>query len=462
MSGISTLTYTQAVFIALGIIAGLSLLGYRVLRLLDPRSGMLAILSAAYPLGAGIFTFLLFLTSWIGLPVTSISVASQYALSLLLLLLIKLLIGRKRARMGGIEPVQDSESERLAGMLAVIAIISVLTLAGAYLAVMRSYSTWDAIGIWGVKGYGIAREGTIFAARRWGSHGLSYPLNIPLQISLFHLFGGDPFFLSKLIFPAYYSSLLLAVWALLRDRSREGMSLIGLILIATIPMLFEHGTIGYANLAFSYYVVIGFLVLIKSRLSRPGVLIGAALLGIAVWTRPEGSYIVMIGMVALTLAALRLEIAISRRELALAVARVFIFLLPWQLFSALNSDQNVLGGSLAAMLESWAQGEFNLEAIYWTARFSMRQVIDSGVWGFILPVNALLMLVRWKAFSASQREGLYLCAAVFTSMLATIFAYFYLAAFTNDIQYLLGTSVNRIFMPAWTYLAATPWILSIE
>ena len=99
------------------------------------------------------------------------------------------------------------------------------------------------MAIWAVKGYGIAREGTIWAAGHWGDHGLAYPLNLPLLIANYR-FTGDMLPASKLIAPLFYISLCvgcLRFW-LQRDVSPLTASL-GAIGLAATPLLFEHANV---------------------------------------------------------------------------------------------------------------------------------------------------------------------------------------------------------------------------
>ena len=51
------------------------------------------------------------------------------------------------------------------------------------LAVGKGYHRLDAIQIWGVKGYGIAADGTLKTVTNWGANTLAYPLHIPVLIA---------------------------------------------------------------------------------------------------------------------------------------------------------------------------------------------------------------------------------------------------------------------------------------
>jgi hypothetical protein len=60
----------------------------------------------------------------------------------------------------------------------------------------------------------------------------------------------------------------------------------------------------------------------------------------------------------------------------------------------------------------------------------------------------VLTLRRRALFSRHDPTFIYLILPALVGALA-LFTYYYLASFGQDIHYLLGTSVNRLFMPVW-------------
>ncbi len=62
---------------------------------------------------------------------------------------------------------------------------------------------------------------------------------------------------------------------------------LGLLFLATVPILFEHATLGYSNLPMMTYLVLGCLLcLIGIRRRQTGqILVGSLLLGLSAWTR---------------------------------------------------------------------------------------------------------------------------------------------------------------------------------
>ena len=215
-------------------------------------------LALGFPLGAGIFTWSLFITSWAGVPVSIASASLSWVVLLVMALAIRKVIPMR----------QDAIREKVAsrGRLPValewgvpVALSFILGVAGfaAWLGIACAYSAGDDMAIWAVKGYGIAPQGTVWAAGHWGDHGLSYPLNLPLLIATYR-FSGDILPASKLIAPLFYISLCIGCLRFWWQRDVSPLTAsAGAIGLAATPILFEHATLGYANLPYTAYLVLG-------------------------------------------------------------------------------------------------------------------------------------------------------------------------------------------------------------
>lgn len=274
----------------LGLILALSVLGGAVLLAIQRPWAVLEAAALALPLGAGILTWAIFLSSWAGVR---ISLASATIAFLLLLAVFGALARRSRMR----HPAQPALEGSLAGLrgsaprLLLAAAAAGLVLLAVGLAVGISYRLYDPVQIWSVKGYGISLEGTILAAERWGEHGLSYPLNLPLQVALFHLLDGDLLPGSKLLYPIFGLCLCLVLFSFLRRQGADWLGAgLGALLLGTVPIVFFHSVEGFANLHFTFYLAAGILWGVQGAHSdspRTQWLAGL-LLGLAAWTRPEG------------------------------------------------------------------------------------------------------------------------------------------------------------------------------
>jgi hypothetical protein len=406
------------------------------------------LVALAFPLGAGSLTFLLFILSWVGIPLNTIMIIS---LSLILVLNgLAIVLYRYRFSAGRIKSRQTeihfpwNRRYLVAGLFG----IAVLAIAAALLAVLRSYSTWDAIAIWGAKGYGISLEGSVFAGKEWGAHGLQYSLNIPLLIGAFHALAGDQLPGSKLIFPFFYLSILLGVFMFVGKRRATSWAVITTIFIGTIPLVFEHATIGYANLPLTVYLTLGLLQTIEGieHKSVPRQFIAGLLLGFASWTRPEGIFITLV--VAIVILLMNAFFHWGKLSLKAWLTPMIAVSMTWFTFSLLAAPSSRIGDDISVVLHSWTQFQFNIASLYWTLRYFVSQAADPLKWGILLPLIGVALLFWHKQLRTSWRKIEFAILVSAIAVFLAIFIYYYISSFTSNIHYLLGTSVERLFLPA--------------
>jgi hypothetical protein len=315
------------------IIGAMTFLGALIVLSASPRQDFLAVLLLGFPIGSAVLTWTIFLTSWVGFPIT---IATWLIIYIAFLVVIK-----KRIKyffqlpifqkVFWKEQLSSSASQSRLGILVVMLIgLAVVVAVGG------AYSTWDAAGIWSAKGYGIALEKTIFAGQTWGAHGLSYPLHIPLVISFFQTLNGDLLPGSKIIFPMLYMSMLLGAYRYWRlNQSQPLTAILGLLLLGTTPFVFSHAIIGYANLPFSSYMALATLWGIEGldRNSKNAILLSSVLFAFAAWTRPEGFYLSSLSLATIWLAGKFIyRKALPLRNLLLPFLTIVV---PWLIFLSL-------------------------------------------------------------------------------------------------------------------------------
>jgi hypothetical protein len=331
-----------------------------------------------------------------------------------------------------------------------------------YLSVARSYSLWDAIAIWSVKGYGIALNQSVFAAREWGGHGLDYPLNLPILISLFQLAGGDSLPASKAIFPLFYASALFAVYGFLRGRGvgRE-ISLLGTLLLASLPLLFSESTSGYANAPFTVYLLLGGLsLLLTARTSARGdYLVAGSMLGLASWTRVEGIlYAVAIlasglGVFAI-LGHLRPRWGWVAVPLSVVAGPWFVF---HQLFSA-GSSQGL--GALRAAAEAIPLGQFHLGPLRLVVEQVVRSTVNEGAWGYAWLLAGVLLILGYRQVSGIDRAQFWASMGMFAAIVSVTVLLFYVGSFgVADFRGWLARSFARELLPAPLFLLTGAFVL---
>ena len=379
------------------LLCGMMILGWLIVRLFLKRASNLLTLCMAFPVGAGVLTFTQFILSWMGAAILGI-----YAFGILAVLIVLFFMLNVLVRIRPEEPiVEDANQEKIArgpGNLTWLLggiLVGVFLLSG-WLSVMRSFSTWDAMAIWGSKGYGIALEGSVFAAKDWGALGLAYPLNIPLQIANFRHISSDALPASKLISPLYFASLILLCISYWRSQKiRHEFALLGGLLLATAPFLFEQGTIGYVNLPFTFYLAAGVLISTMgiSSGSKKQQLLGSILFGLASWSRAEGVLYVLASMVA---------IIVSFRIAKRGTVHLMVWILPlvviaglWFAFSVSYGSvgDSHLASAVSSAMENLRRGYFNLLGIFQIGKYFIRHALDPRVWGLIFPVCIVFVIV---------------------------------------------------------------------
>ena len=236
-------------------------------------------------LGLALTTWLTFLLSWAGARVSlGLFIVAWGAW---LLVLSAVLHCTRSIWPHEIVPRLVADARGIKGHASVVNVI--LVTAAAFLlaqivviSVGRGYSFFDAIANWALKGYTIAQEGTIWAGKDWGGHALAYPQNLHLAISLFRLADGDALPGSKLLDPLLLSSLLVGCFQFWkRSAVPADLALGGAVVILSVPVIFFHGTIGYANLPYTAYLILGSLWVLEGTRRGSAPVVGA-------WLPPAG------------------------------------------------------------------------------------------------------------------------------------------------------------------------------
>jgi hypothetical protein len=244
----------------------------------------------------------------------------------------------------------------------------------------------------------MALEGTIFAARSWGAHSLSYPLNVPLLISSFQLVDGDILPGSKLLFPLFYASTLLGALGFWRRlRLSNGWLCAGVLLLGTIPEVFRHSTYGYVNIPASAYLVLGTLWGVSGLIegSRERMTVAGLLLGLGCWTRVEGILYALVISGALAVAWLRLRTAAF--PFAWLMAPLVIVGGTWLFFyRSYGVAGTQAGEAMAAAIAGWKAGDLHLHSLRLILGYFRRVLFDTETWGLLFPLSAALLLLHLR------------------------------------------------------------------
>jgi hypothetical protein len=417
------------------------------------RPNVLDYAGLAFPLGAGVPAFALFLVSMTGVKLN----LTTLACTLILLVIACLVIIKKdqseprSARETHKKLVFDADTV-VTGLVWLL--ILGLFFAAAFISIGRAYSSWDAIAIWSAKAYGIAHEQSIYGVLEWGAYKFAYPLNLPLQISYFSMLNGDMGPASKILFPLYYLSLLIMGYRFLKHSGvPQWLASLGVLLIGSVFIFYEHATRGYANLPFTAYLVGGALYMIAGVFrDRPRMqLAGSLMLGLAAWTRAEG-----IGYCLVVLAVVVVVHFLARRgKLFPAHMIIPLVLLTgiWMIFSA----EHIQGSHLGSAVQVYGGGEGGIRidpvpALLILKALAKHALIPSRL-GLIVPLSfALCLIYIVKLVPAKYPEAI----SLFIMMLGfggVTLGIFYVRYFSKpDYIAFLHRALDRHILPAMVML----------
>ncbi len=445
----------------LAILTGLSAIGLGVARLLIGRVSRATRLAIAFPLGGGLFTYLLFLLSWAGLPLTPASVLTVFLMTLGVLEHLRTRVAR---RQGSSRPDVSEENSVFRSPLPnaiLVGALGLVILFECIVSVGQAYAAWDAAAMWGIKGYGIALEGSIFAARSWGAHALAYPLNIHLLIALFKVLSGDMLPGSKLIFPLFLVSTMLGCYGFWTRRGvPKEWATGGCLLLASVPVLFTHATNGYANLPTACYLVLAALIGAEAIASgsRGGQVIAGLLLGLACWTIVEGIFFAVVVLGSLLFARyLSRNGEIHWLHICLPVAALGgIWLIFYLRFGASGSQAM---GAADAMFASFRRGELDLYAFRMILGYLRRYLFDPGTWGFLFSGGLIMAVFGFRKLSLVRDTELISGYVVVLSTGILSALLFYLRYFVSEdfYAYLIRGFPRESFQTAIIFAALVVW-----
>jgi hypothetical protein len=452
---------TTDLFLDLVLLAALLGLGALVARTLVGAWDATRVVSLAFPIGSGLLTWLIFLGSWAGFRIALLNVALIMGMTAAVCVGLLVHQNRKQSREASDPKAAGSAwGKSTVWVVGSLGALAVLWLAvNAYLAVAQSYSLWDAIAIWSVKGYGIALEGSVFAGREWGGNGLAYPLNIPMLVSLFTLAGGDPLPASKVIFPLYFASLLVGVYRFSRTWGmRRELAGLAVLYVASIPVLYTDSTTGYANAPMTAYLVLGGLTILEGAQasSSRNLVTGGVLLGLASWTRAEG-----VAYAAAILVSGLMVLAFFERARAKwlwALVPLVVIIGPWLVFYRLHGGDvgRLAAGAISSAFQALLSGQWHLGTIRLILQEAIRALVDVKSWGWVWPLSMVLVALLYPRASRTERAGFLAAAAMCGASVLVTIAIFYIGSFgIAGLRTWLATTFRRELLPSPLLLFAS-------
>lgn len=268
--------------IFIGIIL-ITIFGYLLTLLLSERMHILERIGLSYLLGLGIFTFIVFCYSITGIKITFLSV-NIFLIGLIFVELFLTKLFHRKLSLKLISHINNLKRlttlEKILILLITIFIVTSFALTFYY-----PVNVWDALALYDFRAKIIAKEGYFLQIASNFSYFSQYPLFTSLSHTLVYVWGGNnPQFIYSLI----YVSFLMCFYGSLREFSNRKIALVCTLLMASVPVFFEHSTFSYTNLPYSIYIFLGTVYLFRWIVEDKNigyVILSGLLTGLSTWSR---------------------------------------------------------------------------------------------------------------------------------------------------------------------------------
>ncbi len=438
-------------------LALLTVSGSLLVSCIIPAWDVVTKLALGYGLGLGVYTLTIGMTSLVGVDLDQGVILG--ATVLLFLGSLGAFVVCRRRRISG-----DSTSQSGVFRMPQFDIWQAALLGLGFLSVLvsvgKGYHVTDGIQLWGVKGFRIAYSGSLATVTQWGTNTAQYPLNIPIMIASLQVIFDEILPASKMIFSGFYTTLMLVIYStLVRSNLRRSTAGLATLLLATVPFVFRHSTIGYANMALSYYVVSA-VILLAGSLKSPELgesdgtlLLSGLFFAGAAWTRPEGLLIsLFVSGLILIVASLKRDIHLSLRHTILLLMPIGVYTVFWLFLKGVIYTQQFGSDLVTPALAQLSHGNLHIaETLFiMCSIFSQLMIIKFwGVAGIGIIVALILSLVPllW-------RKSLWMVFVSGLAYMLAILGFYYLASFdtVHDISWWVNTGLMRMMLPAFILL----------
>ena len=273
------------------------ILGYLVVLLVEQETRFLERIFLAFPIGMGLFTFLMFLINLTGVSLEAENLILTFFVTFSLL---GLLIRVKRIKIIPGE-LQRPTSKTISFIKKFkINFFSLMILFGIFAIVVRSLilnlvwppETWDTISLYDFRALRFFETKSLASvilttgSREEISYNYSYPFLTSLSHSFVYIFDyNNPRFL----YTFFYISLVGSFFYILRRKIGAGPALLFSGFLAADPEYVYHSTVEYTNLPYAVYFGLGALLAIYGITARKKgyLMLSAICIGLSTWTRSQ-------------------------------------------------------------------------------------------------------------------------------------------------------------------------------
>lgn len=247
---------------------------------------------------------------------------------------------------------------------------------------------WDAIVLYDFRAKIIATTGSFDEGVKLG-YFFQYPPYTSLLHTSLYLAGVQ---YAKIWYSLLYAAFILGMYSLLRKRTDRLFSLIGALLIAINPLIFEHATMAYNNLPYVIFISFGFLYLlswIRSGKSSE-LFIGGIMTAASTWMRlSEPFWFFSVLMIIFGIFIHKKHIVYA----LISIALIYYLKQPWVQFVAIKEGTATV--SAATLLPSGASNLLSLTLFKNVREVSVYliQYVFPKLYAYMLPFCLTLYLL---------------------------------------------------------------------
>lgn len=379
-------------------------LGFCVVNLFAPRISGVEKLASGYGIGLALITFMMFILSWAGIPLSiwTMMIPSVGIIAILA-------VCRRRREKHAWTPGEPAHGARHSGKFldplelvlcaGIVVLVGVTVVQAAYWPV-RSF---DALCHYdNLSRLFYSQRSVIPDQYTIESYGvlLDYPLHIPLSNCMVYLFAGNCEVNPKLLYVIYYVCLLAVFYKRCLCRLRRMDALLGVLLLASTPNIFSY--VPWTSPYFPYYYYYALAVFYLCEFiwtDDAGMLIlGAISLSFLVWVRPA-SEVILLGIAAVfALYALFRRRWFPMLVLPLAACAVYV---PWIAYiAAMNKTSALVRLPQDSFGDIFQWNKFIYVLKNCTFKYLFLSPRESGVVWCIFIVAALYNIIRRRSYGA--------------------------------------------------------------
>ncbi len=281
----------MSIFILVIYLLLIYLFGYLVVKMIDSNSNLVEAIGLSFLIGLGLITYLLFVTTIIGIAFTALNLFLVLILANLLLIFIIncFSIGDKTYWLNFSKLTGSADRTRLF----LIALLFTLFLGSLVTNLYWPVKDWDSLTLYDSRARILVDKGFL---QDMPLYYFSYPLLTSVAHAIVYVFDiNNPMFLYSL----FFGSFLLVFYELSKKISGPSLALFLTFFVAISPQIFDHSMMAYTNLPYTIYFSLSALYLYYWMRDKKtsNLVLFTLLISISTWIRSTEPYwIVLLGL----------------------------------------------------------------------------------------------------------------------------------------------------------------------